>query len=107
MFRLTAGLVLDHAGKAFWASSTAWTASPTEALLDCQRSLPVPGLRTVKVVFVVTSLPLRKSGTVPVLNSEVGAPLEAPLEAIMLSCGAGSGWVDAVELGEIELRIVN
>jgi len=63
MSRRWEGFILDHAGRAAWAASTAFTASSFEAEEHFQIAWWVTGLTTSKVVLVVTSSPLMSRGT--------------------------------------------
>ena len=63
MSRLNEGFVLDHAGKAAWAASTASMACCLETEEPFQINFPVTGETTSKVVSLVTSLPLMRRGT--------------------------------------------
>ena len=63
MSRLNEGFVLDQAGKAAWAASTASIACFLETAEPFQITLLVTGETTSKVVSLVISLPLIISGT--------------------------------------------
>jgi hypothetical protein len=68
MARFAAGYIFDHAGNAACAASVAALASSREAEEDCHTISCDAGAVTEKVVFVVTSFPLMRSGTVKLVS---------------------------------------
>ena len=85
--RLNEGFVLDHAGKAAWAASTASMACCVDIEDAFQINLPVAGAITSNVCSLATSLPLIRRGTIWGASVRACALLALPFVDIV-----GSMW---------------